>query len=57
MNEDTRLEVIKALAHGLNKEDIANMADIDDVAVIEAIEMTYAGDVVEARKRMKALEG
>ena len=34
MNEETRLEVVKALAYGESVEDIANMAEVDETEIM-----------------------
>lgn len=44
MSEETRLEVIKALAYGESVEDIANMAETDE-AEIERIREEYADEI------------
>lgn len=44
MNEDTRLEVIKALAYGVDIGDIANMAEVDE-AEIERIKEECADEI------------
>lgn len=49
MSEDTRLEVIKALAYNVNADDIANMAEMD-VQEIEQIREKYANEIAERRK-------
>lgn len=43
MNEETRLEVIKAIAYGEDVEDIANMAEVDTTE-IEKIRDDYANE-------------
>ena len=49
MNEETRLEVIKAIAYGEDVEDIANMAEVD-TAEIEKIRDDYANEINTRRK-------
>lgn len=49
MNEDTRLEVIKALAYGEDIHDIANMAEVD-VQEVEQIREKYADEIAERRE-------
>ncbi|MCX4341789.1 MAG: hypothetical protein OSJ72_19460 [Lachnospiraceae bacterium] len=53
MNEETRLEVVKALAYGESVEDIANMAETDE-AEIERIREEYADEI--ARRRAEIAE-
>lgn len=53
MSEDTRLEVIKALAYGVDITDIANMAEVDE-SEIEKIKNTYAGEI---NRRRQEIEG
>lgn len=53
MNEDTRLEVIKALAYGECVEDIANMAEVE-LSEIERINEEYADEI---KKRQQILQG
>ena len=53
MNEDTRLEVIKALAYGESIEDIANMAEVE-LAEIERINEEYADEI---KKRQEVIAG
>ena len=53
MNEDTRLEVIKALAYGEDIEDIANMAEVEP-SEIEQIKEKY---VDEIRRRQEMITG
>lgn len=53
MNEDTRMEVIKALAYGEDIEDIANMAEVEP-SEIERIKETYADEI---RKRQEIIAG
>ncbi|MDE7204051.1 MAG: hypothetical protein K2O91_19665 [Lachnospiraceae bacterium] len=54
MNEDTKLEVIKALAYGEDIEVIANMAEVDG-AEIEKIREECADEI--ARRREEITEG
>lgn len=51
MDEDTRLEVIKALAYGEDAGDIANMAEVDG-AEIERIREEYADEVSSRRRQI-----
>lgn len=53
MSEETRLEVVKALAYGESVEDIANMAEVDEVE-IERIREEYADEI--ARRRAEITE-
>lgn len=53
MNEDTRLEVIKALAYGESIEDIANMAEVE-LSEIERINEEYADEI---KKRQEVIAG
>ena len=53
MSEDTRLEVIKALAYGVNIRDIANMAEVDE----SEIEEIRDARVEEVAKRQQEMEG
>ncbi len=53
MSEETRLEVIKALAYGVDIDDIANMAEVD-VEEIERIKEAYADEI---RERQEMTEG
>lgn len=53
MSEETRLEVVKALAYGESVEDIANMAEVDE-AEIERIREEYADEI--ARRRAEITE-
>lgn len=48
MGEETRLEVVKALAYGEPVEDIANMAEVDE-AEIERIREEYADEIARRR--------
>lgn len=54
MNEDTKLEVIKALAYGEDIGVIANMAEVDR-AEIEKIREECADEIV--RRREEITEG
>jgi len=49
MNEDTRLEVIKAIAYGESVEDIANMAEVEPQE-IEQIKEKYVDEITRRRK-------
>lgn len=49
MNEETRLEVIKALAYSVDIGDIANMAEVD-TQEIEQIRQKYADEIAERRE-------
>ncbi len=51
MNEETRLEVVKALAYGEPVEDIANMAEVDETE-IERIREEYADEIARRREEM-----
>ena len=53
MNEDTRQEVIKALAYGESVEDIANMAEVE-TEEIERINEEYADEI---RRRQEVITG
>lgn len=53
MNEDTKMEVIKALAYGEDIEDIANMAEVEP-SEIEQIKKTYADEI---RRRQEIIAG
>lgn len=53
MGEDTKLEVIKALAYGEDVEDIANMAEVE-IAEIEKIGEVYADEI---RRRREEIAG
>ncbi|MDE6052157.1 MAG: hypothetical protein K2G55_00030 [Lachnospiraceae bacterium] len=53
MNEDTRQEVIKALAYGESVEDIANMAEVE-TGEIERINEEYADEI---RRRQEVITG
>lgn len=55
MSEDTKLEVIKALAYGEPIEDIANMAETE-ASEIEQIKKEYA-DEIERRQEVIAGSG
>lgn len=54
MNEDTRLEVIKALAYGEDIEDIANMAEVD-AEEIKRVRNECADEI--ARRQHEITEG
>lgn len=49
MNDDTTQEVIKAIAFGMNDEDIANFAEITTDA-LETFKLDHAQEI-EARKK------
>lgn len=51
MNEDTRLEVVKAFAYGADIGDIANMAEVDE-AEIEKIRNECAGEINRRREEI-----
>lgn len=51
MGEDTRLEVIKALAYGVDIADIANMAEVDE-SEIEKIRDTCAGEIIKRQQEI-----
>ena len=53
MNEDTKLEAIKALAYGEDIEDIANMAEVKP-AEIEQLKEEYADEI---RRRQEMIAG
>lgn len=53
MSEETRLEVVKALAYGESVEDIANMAEVDETE-IERIREECADEI--ARRRAEITE-
>lgn len=53
IDEDTRLEIIKALSYGEDIEDIANMAEVE-IAEIEKISEVYADEI---RKRRGEITG
>lgn len=53
MSEETKLEVIKALAYGEEIEDIANMAEVEPMEV-EQIREKYANEI---SRRQKEIEG
>lgn len=53
MNEDTRLEVIKALAYGEDIENIANMAEVEPLE-IELLKEKYADEI---RRRQEMIAG
>lgn len=52
MSEETRLEVVKALAYGEPVEDIANMAEVDE-AEIERIREEYADEIARRRAEIE----
>lgn len=54
MNEETRLEVVKALAYGESVEDIANMAEVDETE-IRLIREEYADEI--ARRQAEIVGG
>ena len=56
MSEDTRLEVIKALAYGVSIYDIANMAEVDE-SEIEEIRDMYAGEIAKRQKEIAGETG
>lgn len=49
MNDDTRQEVIKAIAFGMEDEDIANFAEIT-MKELETFKLDHAEEI-EARKK------
>lgn len=51
MNEETRLEAVKALAYGESVEDIANMAEVDEEE-IRRIREEYADEITRRREEM-----
>lgn len=51
MNEDTRMEVIKALAYGEAVEDIANMAEVE-TEEIEKIMEECADEIAGRREKI-----
>ncbi len=51
MSEETRLEVVKALAYGEPAWDIANMAEVDETE-IERIREEYADEIARRREEM-----
>lgn len=53
MNEDTKMEVIKALAYGEDIEDVANMAETEPEE-IEQLKKTYADEI---RRRQEMIAG
>ena len=53
MDEDTKLEVIKALAYGGDIEDIANMAEVEP-SEIERFKEKYADEI---RRRQEMIAG
>lgn len=52
MSEETRLEVVKALAYGESIEDIANMAEVDEEE-IERIREEYADEIARRRAEIE----
>ena len=52
MDEDTRLEVIKALAYGEDIEDIANMAEVDSTEIAR-IKRDYANEIKTRRAEIE----
>lgn len=55
MNEDTRMEVIKALAYGEDIEDIANMAEVD-AAEIKRIRNECADEITRRQQEMEGMD-
>lgn len=55
VSEDDLLEIIKSLAFGVDKEEIANFAEID-VEAVEEIEKEYAKDIQERRRIVEEQE-
>lgn len=51
MSEETRLEVIKALAYGEDIETIANMAEVEPMEV-EQISKKYADEISRRQKEI-----
>lgn len=51
MSEETRLEVVKALAYGESVEDIANMAEVDKEE-IERIRDECADEIARRQERI-----
>lgn len=51
MSEDTRLEVIKAIAYGEDIESIANMAEVETTE-IEKIRKDCADEIEERRREI-----
>lgn len=51
MSEETRLEVIKALAYDEEIEDIANMAEVEPMEV-EQIREEYADEICRRQKEI-----
>lgn len=51
MSEETRMEVIKALAYGVDIEDIANMAEVDE-AEIEKIRIECADEIARRQEEI-----
>lgn len=54
MNEDTRLEVIKAMAYGEDIESIANMAEVE-VTEIERIREECADEIIKRRRETEGM--
>ena len=52
MSEETRLEVVKALAYGEALDDIANMAEVE-VGEIEKIQKECADEIGRRREEIK----
>lgn len=52
MDEDTRLEIIKALAYGEDIEDIANMAEMDS-SEIARIKRDYDNEIKTRRAEIE----
>lgn len=55
MSEDTRLEVIKALAYGEDIEDIANMAEVD-AKEIKRIKNEYTDEITRRQQEMEGMD-
>lgn len=53
MNEDTKMEVLKALAYGEDIENVANMAEVE-MEEIEQFKETYADEI---RRRQEMIAG
>lgn len=49
MNDNTRQEVIKAIAFGMSDEDIANFAEITMDELV-SFKLDYADEIAERRK-------
>ena len=56
MDEDTILEVIKALAYGEDIEDIANMAEVDSTEIAR-IKRNYANEIKMRRAEVEGEMG